>query len=39
VVCSSEGHVGSGIKYLVYVDEASFASCLENSFKFGHWLV
>ena len=32
VICSSEGHLGSG-KYLVHVDEASFAFCVENSFS------
>jgi len=33
VICSSEEYLGSGIKYLAHVDEASFAFCLENYFS------
>lgn len=33
VICSSEGLLCSGIKYLFHVDDASFAFFLENSFQ------
>uniref|UniRef100_A0A0A9FIE1 Uncharacterized protein n=1 Tax=Arundo donax TaxID=35708 RepID=A0A0A9FIE1_ARUDO len=34
VSCASNVHLSSGIKYLFDVDEAFFACCLENSFRF-----